>query len=254
MSPKDESNPLDQLLIRCAESRAPSDEHLELLTNRIQRELRNHVAPKQSFTHRSFRTWAGILATAASIIIALTVWKYAATPLSQVVVKQNEAGLPQSSTTAFVSRQTALFGQLQSVFDQRLAWVAESSQDVLFEIESDAIETKGPLMCIRLALATKPIEATTAEGQKVWELDVIVRSEQTVRIGGIASSPELVLWPFVTDDGKVLVESQFNLPTPLGFQHSQTTLLSPDEQAEQGVLDPNYVLSQSVVLLKEPAI
>ena len=166
----------------------------------------------------------------------------------------NDKVASSTSVASFGVNQSLVFEEMQRVFDQRLAWVAETGKDILLEVDSEETNPQAPLLCIRLTLASKSNRDFGAEGGKVWEMDLIVRSEQTVRIGTDDSNTQLVLWPFLTDDGKVLVETQFNLTVPNEINHRSTRLLSPGLSEEIGDVDASFVFSQKVVLLNEPAI
>ncbi len=264
MNPNDPPNPLDQLLSRCLDRREPSDEHLADLTSQIQLKLRSQTTATRSSESFQLPAWSGILTIAASLLVGMFVWRNSMVPPTQISSKTFETSRQSvsfdtnaASPTAVASfgvNQALVFEEMQRVFDQRLAWVAETGQDILMEVDSEESDSQRPLMCIRLSLASKSNSESGAVGRKVWEMDVIVRSEQTVRIGTDESTPQLVLWPFLTDDGKVLVETQFNLAAPDGVNHRSTILLSPGLTEDQGVVDARFVFSQKVVLLKEPAI
>lgn len=249
MKPNDTQDPLDQLLRQGLDHREPSDEHLAELTSRIQLELRSQTTSTRSAETVRLRAWSGVLSVAASLLVGIFLWRNSTVPPNL-----NDKMVSPSPVAAFGVNQSLVFGEMQRVFDQRLAWVAETGQDVLMEVDSEETETEGPLLCIRLTLASKSNSESGEEGRKVWEMDVIVRNEQTVRIGAADSIPQLVLWPFLTEDGKVLVETQFNLTVPNETNHRSTCLLTPGLTEEQAVVDASFVFSQRVVLLNEPAI
>jgi hypothetical protein len=212
----------------------------------------------------------GILGTAAAIVLMMSAWRLAtSTPKGSIALTPNPpvAQRPSDTSSGNESRsslpgpkvasgqnKSVLFQEMQRVFNHQLAWIAETKEDVLFEIDSEPIAGHGPLMCIRLVLADNSSTSTSSNKQNVWELDVIVRSEQMVHIASAGTTPDLVLWPYLTDDGQVLVETQINLPAPFGQQLIQTKLLSPDTEAVPGEIENHFVLTQSVVLLKEPSI
>jgi hypothetical protein len=265
MNPNDTPNPLDQLLRQSLERREPSHEHLADLTRRIQLELQSQTTSKRTAVSGRHRPWSKTtLAVAASLLVGILFWRNSMVPPNQISNKPLDASPPSVMLNdkvasprpgvSFGVNQSLVFEEMQRVFDQRLAWVAETDQDILMEVDSEKTDSQRPLLCIRLTLASKSNREFGAVGGKVWEMDLIVRSEQTVRIGAGDSTTQLVLWPFLTDDGKVLVETQFNLTAPNEVNHRSTCLLSPGLTEEIGDVDASFVFSQRVVLLNEPAI
>lgn len=262
MSPSPEHEPIDRLIERCLAQRAPSNEHIEALTKKIQQELLRQPEVKQPPpVHRTSKAWVGAAAIAASFFIGVVLWKWfspasldsqAGQSLTVASVSESiVAGSSMSAANQQLDRRKALFVEMQRVFDQQVAWIAESPSDLQFEVDSNLVGEQKPLLCIRLTLS-EPANAAS-EARTLWEMEVIVRSEQTVRIGDDPTAPELVLWPFMTEDGKVFVDTQINLSEPFGLTNNQSRLLNLGVHDQQQ-LNANFVLSQSVELLSAPGI
>ncbi len=145
-----------------------------------------------------------------------------------------------------------LFASINRDFDSRLAWLAETSDDLKFELTESKTETNEPLIFIRLALADDSPKPAAFDSKRKY-VDLIVRNDQSVVLMQRANSPQILVWPHLTEDGKLLVESE--LRTAAGTTlANQTILVSPLETPNLDEPDKSSPLQvRSVRVLTLPA-
>ncbi len=82
----------------------------------------------------------------------------------------------------------------------------------------------------------------------------MVPSEQTVRIEGSDSRPALTLWPYVTADGLVMIDTSIGSTTNQDFAASYSEVLAPGTETKTSAPGGKYVMTQRVEYLDGSSI
>jgi hypothetical protein len=150
-----------------------------------------------------------------------------------------------------------LVSELESLFDQRLQWVAESGGQVRLEIaEPGELVGAQPTVVLRIVAIQRDLKGKTA--RLLWTAQVVGGDQQVVRlehdVAGSLEEPRLQVWAFALPDGRIMVDSEFRLAGPMrlhvasgGVQDSG--IPTKVYASRQG--DSEFEVYQTVALLKD---
>ncbi len=132
-------------------------------------------------------------------------------------------------------KQRLLIEQLQSVYQEPLLGFAESRDNLVVAIDDrmlDANKVPGAdtWLLIRLSVERKSQPGTVAAygGGVVWQMDVALRDQQLfTTLEDENDSADLSVWSCVAEDGLVLVDTRFQLSTPVRLAGNESHLVRP---------------------------
>jgi hypothetical protein len=112
---------------------------------------------------------------------------------------------------------------MDRLFSERLAWVAETNQDVSLGLDETS-STGGPRVAVRVVVLKRMADAKT--WQPIWIGDVVSRPEELVQLS-TSDTSRLSLWTHLLPDGALAVD------TELGIEDSGTVWSSSSVQQSQ---------------------
>ena len=239
---------LDSLLQQWAADRNPEEEELAELLARISAALEQNAhgeledLPVPARRHTGWRLAAWVsLAVAATLLIAVIALRVSRTERRDAPIVHKER--PEDAPPPFAQltrdqliRTAAVSAEMERLFEGRLAWFAEIGDRVDFgpNLAKEHALDDGTTMVVRLLVMRR--EQGRKDWKRVWEVDVVTRSEQLVQLApGDAGGPGVVLWTFPLPDGKIHVDSSLTVSGEENLISSTTSV------QEAGV--PNTVFS-----------
>ena len=228
-----EDEKLDDLLNEWADQ-CDSSERLKSLHDRIVTSLQEtkfvattDVAPRKSnrnTKHRMARRhWASRFAVGTVLTMLLSVGFVLPQWDRPVVSSTSEfppeyAWLPEEQ----IQNKAVLLAQMESLFDNRLAWMVETDDQLEFGLDqstsdhADRAQDPG-------RFAVRVIVEQRQQGSTVWQLawsmDVLSRNEELVLVTPTkTNSHELQLWAYRLPDGAIAVDSELQLAETSPFR------------------------------------
>lgn len=262
MNNKSSSSPddkLDRLLQNWAAEQAPADEVLDALCQRVlstadqAKDQSVQVVPYRPTPaplHSRAPRYLFWLAVAASLMVVALVWNRGADPKQVPALAKTNARTRQDFT-----KQKQVMQKLLSIYDQPLVWVAESPDAVQVELAQtpEQVDDQQPWLLIRLTVEPQRMETTTSrlgeqsEAEPVWQMDLLVRSEQRVDLsGGENLDEQLMVWPYMTEDGLVMIDTQFAGLGPMTTAGNQSNLVRPGSRTYLTSVNNEYAVCQYV--------
>ena len=218
---------------------------------------------RRNTQHRVARNqWASRFAVGTVIAMLLTMGfmlpKWGRPVLSTISEAAPEYAWLQAEQ---IQNKSVLLAEMESLFDQQLAWIAETDNRLEFGLDrslSDhADRSQDPER-----LAVRVIVEQRQQGSTVWQLawtmDVVSRNEELVRLTpSKANGHELQLWTYRLPDGAIAVESEFQLAGKNSFRTRASILhlntepmklvTAPDNGTEYRVFQTVAVLDGKVI-------
>ena len=205
----DETNEIDQRLRQWARDTAPTEDRLQRLRQEILAQAIRINAPVPSGAGRWWQTVAGRAAIGAvtlSLLVVIVVWPRGSKEMKEVVARSpaDIVSLPEAHLHKLVA-------EIERLFDDRLAWVAETNQDVSLGIERQASMATGqPRIAVRVVVLQR---ASPSDPWKaVWTGDVAARAEELVQVKSPGDGSQWMLWTHVLPDGAVSVDTELAMP------------------------------------------
>jgi hypothetical protein len=193
---------LDRLLNRWASKNEPSAERIDRLKARIAEASKssNEVNLTASGRWNNSATLAMAISLLA-LLLLVAFWPFGTDSPAPVATLSNpETDVPQEHL------QT-LFAEMERLFDSRLAWVAETENEVSLGIDpSPQHASSGQRVGVRVVVLKRDL--ATAPWKAVWTGDVAARSEEFVSLASESGGARLNLWTFVLPDGAVTVDME----------------------------------------------
>ena len=211
---------LDELLASWSQSNEPSSAHLANLQAKIFIE----AAPRSGAVARPAPAWqrppwiipfaAALACCALAVTLALRFGG---------IGPVTSAAPPAASQLPTDHLQT-LLSEMDRLFQGRLAWVAETNQDVSLGLDESS-SAGGPHVAVRVVVLK--CAADGKSWQPIWTGDVVSRPEELVQLSFTTDASRLSLWTHVLPDGAVAVE------TELGIEGNETEWTSTSVQQSQ---------------------
>jgi hypothetical protein len=197
------------------------------------------------------------LGAAATLLIAAFLWP--CRPVDQPAVET--ATSEDSSALALFSKpqleeKATLLSEMERLFANRLAWVAEDSGEVRIGVAGDGEKpSQGVPIAVRVVVVARKIGSL--HWKPVWNVDVVTRGEQTVDITPPGHPGEsFQIWALPLPDGMVAVDTNVALngdgsaatqSSSSGIQKADT----PNRTFRLKKGDVEYEVYQTVSLLKD---
>lgn len=239
---------LDRLLQKWAEENSASPEELATLKQRIlvgsATESHTVTLPDREPTssRRPRRYRLAVLAAAATLLIALFfvhAWRQSAKPsnladgLQKLELMTDRHG-PEASflpvPADFVKNQARKLVAFQEVFEQQVAWVAESngrSAMSLHAIDSTASAAPANYVAIQLALWSRP---RGESWKRVQFFTVLANREELVEFTNAnGETSQLAVWAYPIDDELISIDLRYQPPGLAGVQIDSSDLLRRSE-------------------------
>ena len=167
-------------------------------------------------------SWIAIVTVTASLLAAVTVFWSGRRDDSVRSMDVGVASLPAGDLAA----RQSLFRELDRLFDGRWRWLSDVNGRVHLETDEDSAslvplphdESSG--IAVRLTIVQR--RPGEAKWNVVWEVSVLARSEEWVRLPTELTGDSTVsVWVYALPDGSTLVESDVALMAPVSVRLSE---------------------------------
>lgn len=255
---------LDGLLQCWAESRAPTDEQIAELRERLSSTVRTAALvdiPPMPQPHKGHAiagrvAWFCLGATAA-VLVACLLWPepQMVSPGAVHVPQEQENGIPAFAALKRdqLRAGAVLLREMENLFPGQLRWVAESEDKVSVGLLSEAGPTLRETVPIAIRVVVVSRKTSSWDWTPVWMVDVVTRGEEVVALTPESSGAgKLLLWTYPMPDNMVAVDGSIALPDPRpvhssfsGIQQEGTTKAVLSVQAD----DVEYRVFQTVTVM-----
>ncbi len=266
MKSESETEKLDRLLRDWLEAQQPTSNEQEALHGRIVTAVQESLqqpslakAEPSSHSQSSRYGWMYLATAAAGLLVCLVFWSPSATRQKNVETSQSrsdavsQANRPPEMARISIDAKARLLAEMQQVFDNRVAWIAETDGQMWFELGEGEKRSTDKRMVLRLeVLTTDSVRENDSTG-RVWAMDLILENEHVAEVRTLATNPEVMVWPYILPDGSVAIETCLDLPGSNAMKSQTTSVFSFDENgtAQQTRSLQGYVLRQSLQLLDQ---
>ncbi len=266
MKSESETKKLDRLLRDWLDTQQPTSNEQEALHGRIVSAVHESLqqpsltkAEPSSHSQSGRYGWMYLATVAAGLLVCLAFWSPSATRQNKVESSQSrsdavsEANRPPEIARISIDAKARLLAEMQQVFDNRVAWIAETDGQMWFELVKGEKRSADKRMVLRLeVLTTDSVRENDSTG-RVWAMDLILENEHVVEVRTLATNPEVMVWPYILPDGSVAIETCLDLPGSNAMKSQTTSVFSFDENgaAQQTRSLQGCVLRQSLQLLDQ---
>lgn len=147
------------------------------------------------------------LGAAAMAIVAVATMLLRNPAVDQQVVQKTEDLPPQFAwlQSEQLENKAVLLHEMEAVFDDQLAWLAEDGGQVQIGV-ADQQQENGQPVVVRLVVQRRAVG--DSEWNMHWAMDVLARSEQVVRVAPkTTNGAGLELWAYRLPDGEISVDT-----------------------------------------------
>ena len=270
---------LDDRLRRWANEHTPAKSNMELLRVRIVEQIRGEgfdstPARPETLSPSGKAVWFSVGLAAAILLCVGGLW------LANRLLPQVAAPLQPSESIppefaqferSQLAGKSALLAEVERLFGDRLAWIAETKDHVSFGLTTDSLDpttgqngtsgsdaighahAQGKPLAVRVVVARR--QAGTTKAESVWSVDFLARSEQVVHLTSAdAQGAELLVWVYSLPDGKIAVDTNLALSGPTAVAMTSSGLQNSGVPA--GVYstrhgDTEYEVFQTVAFLED---
>ena len=262
MNQNQESDKLRDLLVRWSAEQEIDEVQQDDLARRISKEIREanvSVASLEApIKHSWSRVWISVAAIAASFLVGIGMWRLSdqkSVPSEGEVAFSGSASASERSLNPQSDSKGTFYAEMQQMFENRVAWVAEAESNVWFELDQELVSTEAPRMVIRMEIFKTSDTSGSPDSKPIWKMDFVVKNQQVVEVRHDKEAPEVILWPYMLEDGSVAVETQLNLAGDLKVHDQLTSIFSRNESdSVQKHPIGSYELRQSLSILEKEVI
>jgi hypothetical protein len=237
---------VDELLAAWSLHNAPSAPHLAKLQARILVE----AAVSSGRVARPARAWRippRILPFAAALVscaLAVTL------VLRFSGERPATSAAPPAASQLPLEHLQTLLSEMDRMFDERLAWVAETNETISLGLE-EKFFSRGPHVVVRVVVLKRSPDANS--WQPIWTGDVVSRSEERVQFSSASDASRLSLWTHVLPDGAVAVDTELGLQSNGPVWSSSTVQQSqvPLQVLSASAQGDEFQIWQTAALLPE---
>lgn len=201
----EQSDKLDELLAAWSQRHAPSSAHLANLHSKIFSEagLPSGVVARPA---PAWQTTSPIIPFAAALACCALVSLFALRRSDSE--PGTVASLPPAASRLPSDHLETLLSEMDHLFPERLAWVAETNREVLLGLD-ESMAARGPRVAVRVVVLKRSADAKT--WQLIWTGDVVSRPEELVQLTSSDDTSRLSLWTHVLPDGAVAVDTELGI-------------------------------------------
>jgi hypothetical protein len=219
----------DPLVRRWAEGKTFRSGELERITAEICGRARNQAAVSNSrisWRSPSVAIAAISLATAAAVLY-FALFRPFIPPKPEP--SNTDAELAQLTPLA-TERMRVLAAETGRLFDQRVAWLAETNEDLLFGLDESPVSGDQSRQQITLRIVVFHRSPGTQGWQPVFATNVVTREEEVIEMQNKTDGPSLRLWTHILPDQSVAVDTDLTMGNSAPHW-STTSVLSAESPA-----------------------
>jgi hypothetical protein len=226
---------LSELLRGWGTRKGSDPERLSALKERIHRSVEEEAArgfPEAAFAHpvpiRLKLAYAGLGAFGGMCAVLIVFRLLLSAP--DPAVDPQDPGYLARINPAEIATGRLLFSEMEALFPSQLRWIAEANGDMGIGIEAlsgaQGVET-APIL-VRVAVLERA--GVESDWTTAWTADVFLRGDEQVVIGpGIGPGNTLTLWAHSLSDGKLALDTQLNLASPVPIDSTIHAVLTQGE-------------------------
>jgi hypothetical protein len=251
---------LTELLRAWADAQSPTAEEKQRLHARVTAALSGASSlagvPPELPPHRS-AAWGRVVwfaLGAAAVLAAVLIWprgeggRSALPPAAVADDPQAFAMLP----AADLAQKAALLAEVQRLFADHLAWIAENGREVRIGTAADDEKAApGASVVVRVVVVAR--KRGTDAWTPVWKTDAVIRGEQVVELAPTNDRDgRLQLWAYPLADGTIAVDADLRFAGALPVQFDYSGLQKagvPSHAFSAKGPDAEYRVYQTVALL-----
>jgi hypothetical protein len=221
-------------------------DELRRLSAEICRRARDEAAPFQLQSRSRFRL-ASISALALSVAAAAVL----AFVFLRPVPGNSDADLLQAATLP-IERMRVLARESGRLFDQRVAWLAETNQDLLLGLDETANSPDRNRQQISVRVVVFHRDSRSQAWQPVFTTNVVTREEEVIQMQNTAGGPSLRLWTHILPDQSVAVDTDLAMGGKTAPHWSTTSVVSEGPSAVLKAADGpgEYQVWQSAAIME----
>jgi hypothetical protein len=207
----------------------------------------------------------GVLAASAALLVACVGYVLqrnvpAQVPANGVAANGALGSDAQLAQTAALSSEhlQAVAGEFARLFHHRVAWLAETNQQVMVGVEDDAHADDQQKSQITLRVVVFHRADSSRMWQPVYSTNIITREEEVVEFKGLDNQSRMRLWTHVLPDQAVAVASDLSLGDGATATHWSTTSVLSNTGAVAILREQHasgeYQVWQSAAVVSEKAL
>jgi len=207
------------MLVRWADEQRPGATDLDLLAGRIVEAVDDESASAASAGEPPVPAQCGpapmgpatwfMLGIAALVILLLGfLWLSEASHVGRTEVARSDNVPPAYAQWPDEQLHTKaiLLNEMESIFDRKLNWLAETGDRVQVDVESERSLRNGQVLAVRVVIQRRPVGQR--EWTLAWAIDVVTRSEELVLLRpGKTGEPQFELWAYALPDGMIALDT-----------------------------------------------
>lgn len=205
---------IDKILQEWSRQKTASPEHLSQLAGNISKKVSASGCSHDSLPGRPlFHRLAYFAAGAAAMFFLLLAYESLLRPSSRN--EGNNVAAYAGIDSADIEQGRKLLHEMERLFPKQLRWIAESNGNMALGVESIANgDDDAAPMLLRLTVVSRDLDGECWLPN--WCADVLMRGEKMVEVRPAKKSENsLAFWVYPLVDGKLAVEGQVSLETPI---------------------------------------
>jgi hypothetical protein len=220
---------LQDTLKTWAERQTPAEGRLDALRQRIHTRVAEERAHEWGHSASDIRdrlSYSALGAVAALAIVAAIYWPFSgpdAAPLDDSRAVRWAEISPEA-----LQEGRELYAEVDRLFVDRLRWVAQSNGDVLLGVDAAQGRVGEPSSPAVVKLVVLARGFGQPDWRRVWQTDVILRSEEAVEVTTDQNAVDRVaLWVYALADGRIAVDTDLVLSAPLKLASQHNAVVDP---------------------------
>jgi hypothetical protein len=244
---------LNRLLKEWSSHTAADDEALNGLERKVALKMRetNYAASVALQDVKGFSLWGRFawfsLGATAAFVVALT--------LVRLPIAPDPVPAPELARSSASVRH--MFDEVNRLFAGNLKWIAQFGGAVELGISPDKDESACDREPFAVHIAVVSRAGGDAPWKKVWETDILTRSEQTIEIALNKDRNDLIgLWIYSVDEGRFAVDSRLSMNVPVRIYSDSCDVVEDGKPTVISVItvgSREYRVYQTVTRLRENA-
>lgn len=249
------SDKLEQILRKWSAQNEADDDRINQLARRISTEA-VQARTKTNTPTSLFSVWHKLLYAGCGAVVAAAIsvlcFHFFLENCATNAATDNGTRLADISEEKMAASRK-LFAEMNKLFPEQLRWISESNGDICLGIESLAINDSEQSTPVLVKLTVVSRETGNKRWRPAWNTYVLLRGEEMVEIArNDASGNRLALWVYPLEEGKLAVDTDISMNTPVRIASTASKIVKPGQPTKMAsfkTVDKEYNLYQTVLAL-----